>query len=66
MPTSKYLRTPFDDYVGDPISNMGKSGDKAKYDTFAGIAPGDSDSGGVTGKILTEVTVPTSGGNLED
>lgn len=60
------LKTPFDDYVGDAIPNNGKSGDKAKYDTYAGIAPGDSDTGGVTGKILTEVTVPTSdGGSME-
>lgn len=60
------LNTPFDDAIGDAIGNSGKSGDKAKYDEYSGIAPGDSDSGGVLGKVLTSVSVPTSGGEVQN
>lgn len=49
--------TVFDDYVGSPIPNKGKSVAGNNYDQFSGTGKGDSDSGGYLGEILTSMTI---------
>lgn len=54
------MKTPFEDYVGDPIPNGGKKGGGAQYDTYSGLVPGDSATpSSVVGSLLTEVDAPT-------
>lgn len=59
------IDSPFEDYATDPIKNNGKNGDGAKYDTYSGVAEGDSATSGVMGGLLTEIEGPTSGSGQE-
>lgn len=57
MPKGPIKHCPFEDYVGAPISNNGKSGDKATYDDWSGVAPGDGATSTEMGDLLTGVSI---------
>ena len=50
----KGIDTQFKDAV---VPTAGNKASGANYDEYAGTASGDSDSGGVLGKILTSYTI---------